>query len=111
MKKLEPKKVPHGRKPYDAMGMMLERIRSVSTANLEPNTVKQANDHYDDVFIQPHGRNEDTRRSTQNKVHVSQPSRTSVIKKMKDTRTSAQEINLQEYYNIPVSNHFSQLLN
>ena len=102
-KKLEPKRVPHGRKPsrgYDAMGMMLERIRSVSIANPEPT--------HDDVFIQPHGRDAGPS-STQNKG-VPQPSRKSVIIRMIKT-IPMEDSNLQKHYNVPVHNSFSQLLN
>jgi hypothetical protein len=85
----EPKKVPQGRKPserYDAMGMMISRIRSQSTAIPESNNAKQANFPNDDVFIQPQG-SFSTSRNAQNIGSKSQSSRTSVIRRMENVES------------------------
>ena len=85
----EPKKVPQGRKPserYDAMGMMISRIRSQSTAIPESNNAKQANFPNDDVFIQPQG-SFSTSRTAQNIGSKSQSSRTSVIRRMENVES------------------------
>ena len=81
--------IPSGRKPYqyDPMGKMIQRIRAVSVRN----HTQLRNDETDEVFSSPNERTANTRG----------PPRESVIK------TSS----LQEHYNIPVSNPFSQLLN
>ena len=68
----------HPQQRYDAMGMMIERVRSLSSARPET----------DDVFGNPNNAR----------------SRASVIKMPTNNK-------LQEFYNIPVSNHFTTLLN
>ena len=87
--------IPHGRKESaydDAMGTMIRRIRALST---NPKS-SENNDQIDDVFSQPGGRS------------VREHPRDSVIR---EGATAMSGNILQEHYNIPVSNPFSQLLN
>ena len=82
--------VPKGRKPpsgYNAMDMMMKRIRTISTA-----TQKNRQSENDEVFHKVDGRNQKTRHS--------------VIKTV-----PKEDLNLQQYYNVPVHNPFTDLLN
>lgn len=72
---------------YNAMGMMINRIRSFSSVT-QKNKSEQANNVVDDVFMNPD--------------MMKHSMRASVIK----PRTC-----LQEHYNVPVQNMYSQLLN
>ena len=79
---------------YDAMGKMINRIRSLSTKqSLKPRASMRQYEN-DEVFIQPPGRSS---------VSLQ---RASVIKNVVQPDTG-----LQHSYNIPVSNLFSELLN
>ena len=86
--------IPPGRKSsvsYNAMGRMINRIRSVSTATWkENNTIAEDND---EVFSIPG-------------VRKQYSNRASVI-----TTTRKEDFKLQQHYNIPVQNSFSNLLN
>ena len=77
-------KVKHSH--YDPMQRMISRIRAVST-----NRRTQAPPETDDVFFLPNG-------NTYNEQEIQRPS---VIK----------ATSLQEHYNVPVANKFSNLLN
>ena len=84
---------PHGRKPsqrYNPMGLMIDRIRTVSSAT--QNARKDDQYENDEVFKVPHGKNNKTRAS--------------VIR-----ATQRDESSLQKHYNVPVHNSFTNLLN
>ena len=107
---IEARNVPQGRKPsvrYDAMGMMLTRIRTLSNANTEPNKLKQATFQNEDVFSQPHG-SISASRAPQNIVNGAHTSRTSVIRRMENL--DSQTV-YQDKYSIPVYNSFDILGN
>ena len=89
----EKQRSPHGWKKsehYNPMGLMIERIRTVSSA--AQNARNDCQDVSDDVFTKPRQSNRKTRAS--------------VIKTI-----PREESNLQKHYNVPVLNSFSHLLN
>ena len=86
------------------MGIMIERIRSISSVHQLGKGYSATNNGSDDVFNQPSGSNVCS--PSLKKQHCDIGMRPSVIQ-----TSSKNEDNLQVHYNVPVSNPFSNLLN